>query len=154
MSKDKYEVWKIIEPYSNYLISNLGRVFSKKTNKILKPKMDDGYLRVFLSNEGKVKSHFIHKLIAQAFIPNPENKPIINHINSDRSDNRIENLEWCTVSENIKHGWKYGHIKGITGYTHTDEAKKSISDKKRGIQLSAEHKSKIANSMREYHANK
>lgn len=97
--------------YSNYFVSKDGVVFSKKTNKHLKPRITKlGYARVALYNNNKPKDFSVHRLVAQAFIPNPENKPCINHINGIKTDNRVENLEWCTYSENTLHGYRTGLI--------------------------------------------
>lgn len=105
------EEWRDIKGYEGlYQISNEGRVKSLKRitrnnhtvdSKIRKPKIDkDGYCCVSLWIDGISKEHFIHRLVAQAFIPNPENKPCIDHINCVRSDNRLENLRWVTHKEN------------------------------------------------------
>lgn len=68
-----------------------------------------GYMKVNLyDSQGKCKKKYIHRLVAEAFIPNPDNKPNVNHINCDVKDNRLINLEWCTQSENIKHAIKLG----------------------------------------------
>lgn len=105
------EEWRDIEGYEGlYQISSEGRVKSLKRiarnnhtvdSKIRKPKIDkDGYCCVSLWIDGVSKEYFIHRLVAQAFVPNPENKPCIDHINTDRTDNRVENLRWCTHKEN------------------------------------------------------
>lgn len=96
-----------IEGFENYSIDEKGKVFSIKRGKFLKPKKDkDGYMCYTLYNEGKREHKFEHRLVAQAFIPNPDNKPQINHINGIKHDNRIENLEWCTNSENQIHSYR------------------------------------------------
>lgn len=99
------EIFEYIEGYSGlYQISNLGRVksFHSGKEKILKPvKTLDGYLRVVLYKQGKSKKCKVHRLVAEAFIENPQNLPEINHKSEIKTDNRVENLEWCTRSYNI-----------------------------------------------------
>jgi hypothetical protein len=111
-------MWKDIEGYEGYYqISDIGEVkslpkehrYGLKTEKILKPKGDkDGYYRVSLCKNGKVKDFKIHRLVAINFIDNPINKPTVNHINGKRNDNRLENLEWATHSEQNYHLYKMG----------------------------------------------
>jgi hypothetical protein len=97
-----------------YKINRLGHVVNASNNKILTQRIDRaGYITVRLTQDGKTTTHFLHRLIAETFIPNPENKPFVNHINGIKTDNRIENLEWVTHSENIKHAIKIGLISSI-----------------------------------------
>lgn len=101
------EEWRNIEGYSDYMVSNLGRVKSLKYNKekILKPATHTkGYLCVALCKNSKMQTFKVHRLVAQAFIPNTDNLPQVNHINEDKSDNRVDNLEWCDASYNINYG--------------------------------------------------
>lgn len=103
----KEEIWRTIEDYPTYKVSNLGQVRNIKTGRVLRPSRDaGGYLRVILCLNGKPKSHLIHRLVATAFIPNPENKRTVNHISGDKTNNCVDNLEWNTYSENIKHAFK------------------------------------------------
>ena len=114
------EVWKDVVGYEGlYQISNLARVKSlpKKKGygigyiqkeKILKPANNGDYLFVRLGKNGKYKNLFIHRMVAQAFIPNTENKCDVNHKNGIKTDNRLENLEWNTRQENIIHSFKNG----------------------------------------------
>ena len=90
-----------IEGYENYLIFEDGKVININTGIEKKHKIDKGgYYCIVLCKDGKQKHFSIHRLIALAFIPNPDNKPCIDHINRNKSDNRIENLRWVTKSEN------------------------------------------------------
>ena len=101
------EIWKSIKGYEGlYEISSLGRVKSLNyrgtgKEKLLKNIEDyKGYLTVTLTKNGKQKQFKVHRLVAEAFIPNPEGKPCIDHINTIRNDNRIENIRWVTYEEN------------------------------------------------------
>ena len=88
-----------------YEVSNVGLVRSVRTGKILKNCLDkDGYCRVGLHKDGVQKNVFVHRLVAYAFIPNPNGLPEINHINECKTDNRIDNLEWCTREYNNNYG--------------------------------------------------
>ena len=95
------EQWKTIQGYENYEVSSEGRIRNKKTGKILKPvKKSNGYLQITLCKDSKHHKVFsVHRLVAIYFIPNPENKPTVNHINENKEDNRVENLEWMTGAE-------------------------------------------------------
>ena len=93
-----------------YKITRDGRIYGvrqKHWKKLLYDK--NGYLKVTLYKEGKCYYYRVHRLVAITFIPNPDNLPIVNHINSIRDDNRVENLEWCTVQQNNIHALQYGN---------------------------------------------
>jgi len=113
------EQWKRIKGYGNYLVSNKGRVFNYKFKKFLKRrKNQDGYLLVTLSKNGIVKTQKVHRLVAIAFIENPENKPTVNHIDGIKMNNFVSNLEWNTYSENTQHGYDIGLHKSVKGSKH------------------------------------
>lgn len=109
------EIWKDIEGYEGlYQVSNLGRVTRVTTNRILKSsKHVSGYLMVNLSKNSVTSHQRIHRLVAQAFIPNPENKPDINHVDEDKTNNNVNNLEWSTRKENCNHGTRNERISKI-----------------------------------------
>lgn len=98
------EIFKDIEGYEDYQISNLGNVKSLRfgKEKILKPVKDGKkYLQVVLYKQGKNKVCKVHRLVAQAFIPNSQNLPQINHKDEDKTNNQVNNLEWCDCQYNI-----------------------------------------------------
>ena len=106
---------------NQYLISNIGNVFSLHRNRMLKPKRGKtGYLRVTLCDGGRMRNTGVHRLVAEAFIPNTENKPTVNHINEIKDDNRVENLEWATSAEQNTHGTRLKRAR-----EHTDSARRS-----------------------------
>ena len=111
------EIWKLIDGYENYEVSNFGRVrcksckqwngknFFNKKEKILKYRFTKaGYARVNLYQNGIGTDYYVHRLVAKAFLPNPENFPEINHKDENKGNNRVDNLEWCTAKYNINFG--------------------------------------------------
>lgn len=111
------EIWKEIS-IPGYFISNLGRL-KGRSGKIIKTYINhEGYYTICLKpngRNGKAQCVRIHRLIAEAFIPNPENKPFVNHIDGNKRNNDITNLEWCTNQENIIHAFKTGLNKALSG---------------------------------------
>lgn len=129
LKKLKNEIWKdlkikkynILYTYKKlYKISNYGRIkslgiYHGKTNNffekehILKARINKfGYITYSLANYGKTNYISVHRAVAETFIPNPDNKPQVNHIDGNKLNNKVENLEWCTASENVKHAYREG----------------------------------------------
>lgn len=108
---------KAIVGFERYIVRSDGTIINSETGHIKKYTKDrKGYWRVSLYNHNKTYSRLVSRTIAMAFIPNPDNKPMVNHINGRRDDDRIENLEWVTASENVQDGFNRGRIvwnKGI-----------------------------------------
>ena len=123
---DNNIIWKdvyIDGTLSNYMISNDGQIYSKISNKILSPFINkDGYLLIHLHHNTKSVNKSVHRLVAIAFIPNPENKPQVNHKDGNKLNNKVENLEWCTNSENMQHAY-------ITGLKHNPHGSDSVLSK-------------------------
>lgn len=118
--------WKPIKGYEGiYMVLNIGQVKSldridsigrlKKGLILSDVDNGNGYRIVNLKFNGKQKMYTVHRLVAEAFIPNPMNLPQVNHIDGDKSNNKLENLEWCDKSHNMKHAYKIGLIKALDG---------------------------------------
>ncbi len=123
------ESWKEVKGYDYpYKVSNMGNVYSYRLNRNMKLQDSTwGYYRVSLVKNGKKQCVCVHKLVAEAFIPNPENKEQVNHKNGDRKDNRVENLEWVTRSENVLHRYRvlnHGNDAGIRALHRSVELRK------------------------------
>ena len=108
-------MWKrifIINKPTRYMIGDDGSVFSEITNKMLKPFINpSGYYLVDISLEGKSYTRQVHRLVAIAFIPNPLRLETVNHIDGDKSNNDVSNLEWMTLGDNVRHAWSTGLAK-------------------------------------------
>ena len=94
------EEFRVIQGYENYSVSNLGNVINNKSKYILKPFKKNGYLYIAISIAGKNKHLRVHRLVGLAFILNPANKPSIDHVDNDRTNNNVSNLRWATIQEN------------------------------------------------------
>lgn len=154
----KLEVWKDIENYPNYQVSSFGNVKSKPRKGthggILKQEVNKyGYCKVLLLNNNKRLSASVHRLVAQAFIPNPSNLPQVNHIDGNKLNNHTDNLEWCTPKDNVRHRFevlKQKHYRKYDIYDWND--KESIKEYHKNYQKS--NKEKIAKYQREYYQKK
>ena len=109
------EIWKDVVGYEGlYKVSDKGNIYSVERigangqelgGIILKPRPTiKGYLQVHLCKNGKIKNNYIHRLVAEAFIPNPNDYPEVNHLDEDKANNYVKNLEWCTRERNMNHG--------------------------------------------------
>lgn len=114
-------MWKTIEEFPSYEVNQNGEVRNSKTGLIRKlQKTNTGYLQVELIKGNIIRNRRVHRLVALAFLPNPYNKEQVNHINGDKQDNRVENLEWVTQDENIRHSQEIGLSQkaiGVVQYT-------------------------------------
>lgn len=112
------EIWKPIEEYPNYMVSNLGNVKSlnyKNTGKekLMTPVMTNGYRIVNLTKNKKMKMCYIHQLVAKTFLEKPDYAECINHINGIKTDNNVDNLEWCTYKHNTQEAYRLNLIRTI-----------------------------------------
>lgn len=114
------EIWKDIKGYEElYQVSNMGRVKSLKRGAILKPSHNGcGYLKFVLSKNNNQKTFYIHRLVAEAFIPNLGNKPQVNHIDGNKENNIVSNLEWSIAKDNILHSYRKLGKEAVTNNAH------------------------------------
>ena len=124
------ETFRMISGFPNYQISNMGRVMSMKTLKIMKQQTRSGYSRISLTNETKSYTFSVHRLVCQEFLPNPENKLFVDHINNVTNDNRLENLRYATGSQNSANTTKQENTtskyKGVSLCKNTKKWRASI----------------------------
>jgi hypothetical protein len=125
------EKWSPI-PDTHYSVSSKGRVRNDETSKIKAlDKKRDGYCKVDLYSDGIRSSERVHRLVAEAFVPNPDNKPQVNHIDGNKLNNNVENLEWVDNSENMIHAYKTGlesphPTYGMRGHRNPNGGRKGV----------------------------
>ena len=156
------EIWKDIHGYEGYYqVSNLGRIKSMERDvlqgtrivhlhsKILKYRYDaGGYIRIVLCKNGIQKNFSLHRLVAEHFIPNPNNLPQINHKDENKENNCVDNLEWCTPKYNTNYGTRTQRAANTSkGKTFTLEQRKKLSQARKGYVTSEETKNKISESL-------
>ena len=133
------ERWKIIEEFPKYLISNKGRI---KTINTLEDKKvfakEDGYVATGLTKNKKEHYKYVHRLVAEAFVSNPNNKGQVNHKNGIKNDNSVENLEWVTPAENIRHAIDTGLLKYKKKEKEIKNSKYSLGEEVNGSKLTPE----------------
>lgn len=142
------EVWKSVVGYEGlYSVSNFGRIKNSRTNHILKPqRLSKGYQGVTLYKNNKRKTQKVHRVVAIAFIPNPTNLPSINHKDEDKTNNHVDNLEWCDAKYNNTYGTfaqriskaLQGRPSPMKGRHHTEGAKRKLSLASRGRKFKIE----------------
>lgn len=127
--KQEVEIWKDIKGYEGkYQISNLGRLKNIKSNRLYISKTYGNkiYVNISLTSNGVTKTFLWHRVVAIAFIPNPQNKPCINHIDNNPANNGVENLEWVTHKENTAHAVKQNRMKPCIGETNATTNLKNV----------------------------
>lgn len=126
------EEWRGISGFQNYEISNLGRVRNAIYCRVLKPSLNyEGYLTIKLFKDGVGTNKRVHRLVADAFLDNPFGKPQVNHIDHDKTNNRVDNLEWVTPQENTDH-----EIRSGTNKTRNCKLKMNEQYREGKVQLS------------------
>lgn len=119
---------KDIQNFEDYTISVDGKIFSKRKNKYLKQTINkNGYCKVTLQKDKNKKMFSVHRLVANAFIPNCYNLPQVNHINGNKQDNRVENLEWVTAKENMNKAVKIGLFENVKEIQKENAIKNNLS---------------------------
>lgn len=129
---DNVEIWKDIPHYEGlYQVSNQGRVWSVRKNRLLKQSPNAyGYLKVCLYNQyGKSRVETVHRLVALAFIDQPSGCNVVNHLDENRLNNCVENLEWTTIRENVNYGTsRQRQAQKMKGHTVSEETKQKMSE--------------------------
>lgn len=137
--ENRNEVWRDIQGYSNYQISNLGRVWSAKSQRLLKPsEKENGYYGInLIADNGKRKKEYVHRLVALVFIDNPNNFTEVHHKDGNRANNTAENLEWSNRKEHMLHHgckvYQYDCGKLVGEYDSIAEAAMAVGGTRSGL---------------------
>lgn len=157
--KDELKWLPVIGYEELYEVSNYGQVRNTRTGKILSGVNTNGYIRVRLYNkDGKPNKYYVHRLVAEAFILNPNNYPIVNHKDENKSNNYYENLEWCTYLYNLT--YNNMHItrgikqRNVQQHYVSEETKQKIIESNRTRIVTEEQKRKTSESLKKYYASK
>ena len=109
------EIWKELIDNPNYLVSTTGRVRRRGSIKDHSVRNKDGYSTIDLYHDGERRTKRVHRLVAETFLPNPDDKPEVNHIDGNKRNNDVSNLEWVTSKENCRHAWDNGLMRPSYG---------------------------------------
>lgn len=132
------EIWKNIEGFKEYSVSNFGNIRNNKTGRVLKPrKHTGGYVRVILCKDKKHCDYYIHRLVAQAFISNPANLPEVNHKDENKLNNCVDNLEWCDRVYQVNYGTY--HERMVNTQRKTSKYSKSVKCVETGVVYASMH---------------
>ena len=144
------EVWKPVKDTQNYYVSNMGRVkriYKSGKERILVGRVHyiNGYVSVTICENGKQRDARVHRLVAEAFIPNPDNKEFVDHINTNKTDNRVINLRWATRDENANNELTRQHLsEAHKGTHHSEETKQKLREINTGKKMTDEQKQKLS----------
>ena len=137
------EIWKDVVGYEGYYeVSDIGNVKNSRSGHILSPGLSQGYKYVVLCKHGERHNKQINRLVAEAFLENPEHHPIVNHKNEIKTDNVVDNLEWCTYSYNNSYG---------SAPLHKSESLRGKPTWNKGKRMSDDYRRRVSEGMRKYH---
>ena len=148
------EVWKKIEGFETYSVSTMGNVRNDITGRVLRPvcnRKSGNYRMVVLHSNGKQHMFLVHRLVALAFIPNPNNLPTVNHKDENPSNNSVDNLEWMSRKDNNNYGTRNQRLsESKKGKSFSEEHKKKMSESLKGRTFSEETKNKMSEARKLY----
>ena len=122
-----------------YAVTSCGKVWGYKRKMFLSPRLHNGYLRVALSNNGTTKDFFVQRIVAEAFIPNPNNLPQVNHKDENKENNCVENLEWCDAKYNINYGTRNSRMSKGVRCVELNKTYNSITEAAQDTKVKIQH---------------